>query len=227
MFTGIIQGQGRVTAMRSQGGDARLSLAAEFDIGSPDPLRQGESIAVNGVCLTVEGHSQRAFTAYASGETLARSNLSGLAVGSVVNLERALAMGERLGGHIVSGHVDCVALVERVREAGASRVIRLTFPEGYAPEVIPKGSVTLDGISLTVNACSGVGEPGWLEVNVIPETWRVTTVAHWTGGARVNMETDVLGKYVRRMLLPWRDAGGGASAPGGVTEEFLRLHGFL
>ncbi len=219
MFTGLVLGMGRVTAMRRQGAETRLSVKALFDL--PD-IALGESIAVNGVCLTVETFGKNEFSAYASAETMGLTNLGGLAAGSRVNLERALAMGDRLGGHMVSGHVDCVASVEAVTPAGNSNIYRLTYPEEFSALVVPKGSAALDGISLTVNACG----PGFLEVNVIPETQRVTTISDWTPGTVVNMETDVIGKYVRRMLGPYL-GGDGETPDDNLSEDFLRMHGFF
>lgn len=219
MFTGIIQGQGRIVSLRSFDGETRLSIQALYAL---ENLEIGESIAVNGACLTVESHAERLFTAYASAETMSHTNLGLLVPSSLVNLERALALGDRLGGHIVSGHVDCQAVVRNIARVGQSRRIRLSFPAEYGREIVPKGSVTLDGVSLTVNDCG----PDFLEVNVIPETRRSTTVEGWACGARVNMETDVIGKYVRRLLDPWqgRDSGRASDA---LSEEFLQRHGFL
>ena len=138
-------------------------------------------------------------------------------------------MGDRLGGHIVSGHVDCVAHVLSVRQVGESRCIRLRFPEEFASEIVPKGSVALDGISLTINVC----EHDFLEVNVIPETWRVTTVAGWKPGTAVNLETDIIGKYVRHMMrsylpgVPSPAAAPDPSAGSGLSLEYLRENGFF
>jgi riboflavin synthase len=215
MFTGIIQGQGRVVDVRRQGRESVLSIRALFAL---ENLANGESIAVNGACLTVESGKDGFFTAYASAETLSRTNLSLLRPEAPVNLERALVIGQRLGGHLVSGHVDCLAAVHSVRDAGRSLLVRLEFPAEYGELVIPKGSVALDGVSLTVNNC---GE-NFLETNVIPETRRATTIAAWAPGTRVNMEADLIGKYVRRMLAPRRE-----SARAGLDENFLRAHGFF
>ena len=215
MFTGIIQGQGRLAALRQSGRERVLSIRALFAL---EDLVVGESIAVNGACLTVESGKDGLFTAYASAETLSRTNLSLLRPDALVNLERALLIGQRLGGHLVSGHVDCLATVQSVRDAGQSLLIRLAFPAEYGELVIPKGSVALDGISLTVNNCGD----DFLEVNVIPETRRATTVASWTSGTRVNMEADMIGKYVLRMIAPRRE---GARTT--LDENFLREHGFL
>lgn len=224
MFTGIINGQGKLIAIEPRGRETRFTIAALYDLAD---IVAGESIAVNGTCLTVEAFGPRRFSAYASAETLQRTTLGGLKTGDLVNLERALALGDRLGGHIVAGHVDCVARVLSVRQEGESRRIRLGFPQRFGQEVIEKGSVALDGVSLTVNDCG----PDFLEVNVIPETWRVTTVAAWKPGADVNMETDVIGKYVRRMIAPHvgakapeADAGETESR---VTFDFLRENGFF
>ena len=217
MFTGIIQGQGRLTAVRQSGKERILTISALFAL---DELLVGESIAVNGVCLTVESGANRVFEAYASEETVNCTNLAFLRNNDLLNLERALALGDRLGGHLVSGHVDCLATVQTLGRAGRSLTVRLGFPEEYAAQLIAKGSVTLDGISLTVNKC---GE-NFLEVNIIPETQRATTVSNWLAGTRVNMETDLVGKYVQRMLAPWR---GQQNTQKPVDENFLREHGFL
>lgn len=220
MFTGIIQGQGEVAALEPMGHETRLRIRALFAL---DDIVKGESIATNGTCLTVETHGDRWFTAYASAETMRCTNLGALRPGARVNMERALAVGDRLGGHIVSGHVDCVAEVASVTPAGVSRIYRLTYPVEYGSQVIPKGSVALDGISLTVNHCG----PDFLEVNVIPETQNVTTISGWTPGTRVNMETDVIGKYVQRMLSPWNVGHTGSEAPRNpITLDFLRENGF-
>ncbi len=221
MFTGLIQGQGTLAAVQPQGTDTRLLLRTHFTL---DKLEMGESIAVNGVCLTVESGDAQSFSAFVSAESLQHTNIGLLQQGALVNLERALAVGQRLGGHMVSGHVDCVATVASIQMAGQSRCIRLHFPTKYSPEIISKGSVTLDGISLTVNACGA----DFLEVNVIPETWSVTTVGTWQVGSKVNLETDIIGKYVRHMLQPFTGQLATASpAESAVTENLLKQHGFL
>ncbi len=221
MFTGIIHGQGHVQNIQNMGKERRLSIHTLFPLTH---IIVGESIAVNGVCLTVESGHDNTFHAYASAETIQRTNLGELYATSPVNIERALAVGDRIGGHIVSGHVDCIATVKSIENAGQSRIITLTFPEQYSPEVIAKGSVTLDGISLTVNTCG----KNHLTVNVIPETWTVTTVATWKVGAQVNMETDIIGKYVRHMLNPFLShTQEHAPHTSTVTEELLHKHGFI
>ena len=222
MFTGLVQGKGRIETVEARGAETRLKIRALFDLKNIAP---GESIAVNGACLTVETYGDKWFTVYASAETLAHTSLGALKTGAEVNLERALALGDRLGGHLVSGHVDCLAVVSGIAPAGESRVYTLSFPAEFGQLVVPKGSITLDGISLTVNDCG----PEILSVNIIPATQRETTISGWTPGTRVNMETDLIGKYVRNMLGPWLASAGGAG--GGkpaskLSMDFLREHGF-
>ncbi|MFZ5427505.1 MAG: riboflavin synthase [Thermodesulfobacteriota bacterium] len=215
MFTGLVQGMGKVSGLERKGGQMRLTVKALHDL--PDIIL-GESIAVNGVCLTVESFSVNAFSAYASAETLDKTNLGGLGLGAKVNLERALSLGDRLGGHLVSGHVDCLARVESVAQAGESVRYTIGFPEQFGAYVVEKGSVCLDGVSLTVNGCG----MDWLSVNVIPATQGETTISGWAPGSAVNMECDIIGKYVARMLAPHAPG----PKPSNITEDFLRRHGF-
>jgi len=218
MFTGLVMGMGRIEAADHRGAETRFRIRTLFDL--PD-IELGESIAINGVCLTVETFGDSWFTCYASRETMAVTSLGELRTGSEANLERAMAMGDRFGGHIVSGHVDCLAKVAEVRPAGESNIYRLAFDADTGKYVIPKGSVALDGISLTVNDCA----PTWLEVNIIPETQKATTISGWTPGRKVNMETDIIGKYVERMVAPW-GAGDKDGEKDAITMEYLREHGF-
>ena len=218
MFTGLVQGIGRIARIENRGRETRLGVSPCFDMA---PYAAGESIAVNGVCLTVEEYGRDWFAAFVSAETLSMTNLGRLRPGSEVNLERALALGDRLGGHLVSGHVDCLARVDQSRLSGSSVFIRLTFPPEFGRQVIPKGSVALDGISLTVNACG----KEYLEVNIIPATQSETIVSRWSTGSLVNMETDIIGKYVERMLAPWI-AGRDDPGEGKLTLDFLRRNGF-
>jgi len=215
MFTGLVAGQGVVVSAAHEGGQARLRIAPQFPFEDP---RIGESVACNGVCLTMEQWSGRDFTAYASAETCSCTNIGALESGARINLERALALGERLGGHLVSGHVDALAVVDGVTTAGESRRVRFSCDPQWCRLIVPKGSVTLDGISLTVNRCGN----GWFEVNIIPDTFRVTTAQNWKNGARVNLETDMIAKYVRNLLQPY----GAEGKPSAITGEFLRKYGF-
>ena len=219
MFTGLIGTTGRIARLERQGRQCRFTLEPRrpfFD------LRLGESIAVHGVCLTVEGVEEPLFSVYASAETLTASSLGRLRTADTVNLERALAVGDRLGGHIVSGHVDAVGRIQEVRPAGESKIYRITFPQSWAGLVVPKGSVALDGVSLTVNACGR----DFLEVNIIPATLRETTIPQWQAGVEVNMEFDVIGKYVQRLLMPWQDEAGQKKQGPDMDWDFLRRHGF-
>ncbi len=218
MFTGLIGGTGELLARDVSGRDCRLSVRADFPL---DDVLVGESIAVNGVCLSVESCSGNVFRVYASAETLACTTIGLLPSGCRVNLERALRIGDRLGGHLVCGHVDCLARVRHIRPVDRSVCIRLDFPPEFAAEVLRKGSVALDGVSLTVNDCGR----DFLTVNVIPETRRTTTVALWREGDAVNMETDLIGKYVHRLLSLHQ--GPKPDDKPGLTLDFLREHGFL
>ncbi|MDR2124329.1 MAG: riboflavin synthase [Desulfovibrio sp.] len=213
MFTGLITGMGETADISAGAGETRFTVRPLFPV---EDWKKGESIAVNGVCLSVETYGRDFFTAYASQETLRSSTLGELRKKDKVNLERALALGDRLGGHFVSAHSDAVAVVETARPAGSSTRIRVRFPAGFSRQVVRKGSVTLDGVSLTVNACG----QGFLEVNVIPETLATTTAGFWKKGRRVNFETDMLVKYVERIL------GRTAGNSDGLSLDLLRDNGF-
>lgn len=211
MFTGIIQGLGRIVQVTRNGNERRFSIKPLFAM---ENLKDGESIAVNGVCLSVEKHFQEDFLVYASRETIEKSNLGDLQYGDTPNLERALEVGERLGGHIISGHVDCVATVRSLKKSGESLGLTIIFPPEFAPQIVSKGSVALNGISLTINTCG----QNYLEVNIIPDSQKRTNITSWGVGAKINMETDIIGKYVERMLSPWKTTR--------VTSEYLEKYGF-
>ena len=215
MFTGLVSSMGEVTSLVFRGNDAEIAVRPLTPFAN---IVLGESIAVNGVCLTVEREASGVFSAFASKESLRVTTLGALKSRSMVNLERALCLGDRLGGHLVSGHVDAPATVESVRDTGASKTITVRFPEEFSAQVIAKGSVCLDGISLTVNTCGR----GFLTVNIIPETQKVTTVQFWQAGTAINFETDVIGKYVQNALL----YGNGTTEKNAITMDFLREHGF-
>ncbi len=219
MFTGLIDGQGRVLSVLTSHGQARICVTFEFEW--PDPAI-GESVSVNGVCLSVESFSGKSFAAYASEETLRRTTLRLLQPGQVVNLERAMRLGGRMGGHIVTGHVDAVGIVRGAEHAGESTRYAIGFESSLAPYIVRKGSVALDGISLTVNDCG----LDFLTVNIIPETLRVTTVSHWKPGTSVNMETDIIGRYILRQkeLEAYQP---GADSESRIDEDFLRENGFI
>ncbi len=220
MFTGIIEGTGKLLAKRNAGGGMAFDLEAGFDLTNPE---EGESIAVNGVCLTAYNIEGRKFTVDVSPESLSRTILGKISVGGSVNMERALQLSDRLGGHIVSGHVDCVASVRERQPKGDFTLFLFAFPKEFGRYVIEKGSVTINGVSLTVNSCS----VDCFEVSIIPHTLLVTTLGLLTRGSKVNIEVDIIGKYVEKMLLP-RDPGGEDSvAEKGINQEFLAENGFF
>ncbi len=211
MFTGIIKAKGTITAAKSKGGDVRMTIRSD---GLPwSEYEQGESIAVNGVCLTAVALYEDGFDTDVSVETLDVTGLGELDVGSAVNLEPSLSLGERLGGHLVSGHVDCTGIV-RSREQDA-RSIRLAveIPKEYARYIAKKGSVCIDGVSLTINEVSG----NRFEVNIIPHTADVTIIGDYALGTVVNIEVDLLARYIERLL-------GGDE--GGLSMDFLKAHGY-
>ena len=211
MFTGIIQAKGHIAALEQRGGDVRLSVQSD---GLPfASYAVGESIAVNGVCLTAVALRDDGFDTDVSVETLDVTSLGGLGVGDSVNLEPSLSLGDRLGGHLVSGHVDCLGAVTS-RKADA-RSIRFTveIPEEFARYVARKGSVTVDGVSLTVNDVSATS----FEVNIIPHTAEVTITGDYAVGTEVNVEVDLLARYIERLL---------AKDGEGLSMEFLKEHGY-
>jgi riboflavin synthase len=192
MFTGLIADLGRVETLERDADGARLRIETPL----AGELGEGDSIAVNGVCLTASAARERSFEAEAMTETLRRSSLGQLHAGSVVNLELPLRAEDRLGGHLVQGHVDGTGTVAAVREDGFARVLELELDAGLARYLVEKGSVALDGVSLTV----GELVPGGFTVSLIPETQRRTNLGAVVVGARVNVEVDVLAKHVERLL---------------------------
>jgi riboflavin synthase len=211
MFTGIIKAKGTISAADKRGGDVRLSVRSD---GLPwADYELGESIAVNGVCLTAVALRADGFDTDVSVETLDVTGLGGLAVGSAVNLEPAISLGERLGGHLVSGHVDCTGKVVSCAADARSIRLRIEIPKEYARYVAKKGSVCIDGVSLTVNEVSGNA----FELNIIPHTADVTIIGDYATGTVVNVEVDLLARYLERLL----DKDGD-----GISIEFLKAHGY-
>ncbi len=198
MFTGIIQALGTVAQREDRGGDLRLTIDAGELAGRVDLVRfaVGESIAVNGVCLTVVAFDGRSFTADVSRETLALTTLGGLVAGSPVNLEPALRAGDPLGGHLMSGHIDGVAEVVGLHADARSLRVQFQVPESLARYIAPKGSVALDGVSLTVNEVDGRR----FGVNLIPHTVEVTKFRELAVGQQLNLEVDQLSRYLDRLL---------------------------
>jgi riboflavin synthase len=195
MFTGIVEGTGTVAALAAAAGGsgARLQVEAPWLAGQLEP---GESVAVNGCCLTVAEATAAGFAADLVAETLRRTALGGLAAGARVNLERPVSLGGRLGGHLVQGHVDGVARVQDRRPVGEGEEVRIELPPDLERYVVEKGSIAVDGVSLTV---AGVG-PGWLTVALVPHTLEVTTLGDRQPGDPVQLEVDVIAKYVERLV---------------------------
>ena len=225
MFTGIIEEIGTVRSIRGGGSGVVLDIEASKVL---EGTATGDSIAVNGVCLTVTPGSGH-FTADAMPETLRRTSLGGLRPGSKVNLERAMACGGRFGGHLVSGHVDACGRVADLVRDGIALVMRVSVPSDVLRYVARKGSVTLDGVSLTVASVSD--EDSSFTVSLIPHTMASTTLHILKPGSPVNVEVDMLARYVERLLAAGDAAPASAqvdsgSAGGGLTEEFLKKYGF-
>ncbi|KRF22589.1 riboflavin synthase [Phycicoccus sp. Soil802] len=199
MFTGIVEELGHVVALEPGAASARLTVAGPLVTSD---ATHGASISVNGVCLTVVEHGDGQFTVDVMAETLDRSSLGGLAVGDRVNLERAMSATSRFGGHIVQGHVDGTAEILSRTPGDRWEVVQFTLPESLSRYVVEKGSITVDGVSLTVSALSEPtdGTPATFSVSLIPTTLALTTLGHKGVGDTVNLEVDVLAKYVERLI---------------------------
>ncbi len=209
MFTGIIEEIGEITAIAPAGDGWRLTVRAPK--AASDAVH-GESIAVSGVCLTVVGSTSDTFDTDVMKQTLDVAAIGGATVGTRVNIEKAMPVGARLGGHIVQGHVDGVGEVLEVRPGAQWSVLRISLPHDLAPLVVDKGSISVDGTSLTVSAVSEPSAPAaWFEVSLIPETLSATTLGSRSVGDRVNLETDILARHVER-LLAFRAADAGADS---------------
>lgn len=208
MFTGIIEEMGEITAIAPAGDGWRLTVRAPR--AAADAVH-GESIAVSGVCLTVVGSTADTFDTDVMKQTLDVAAIGSATVGTRVNIEKAMPVGARLGGHIVQGHVDGVGDVLEVRPGAQWSVLRISLPSDLAPLVVDKGSISVDGTSLTVSAVSEPADPSpWFEVSLIPETLAATTLGGRAVGDRVNLETDILARHVER-LLAFRAAPEGGS----------------
>lgn len=198
MFTGIIEETGTITAIEHTGDAARFTVRGPLAVTG---AAHGDSISVSGVCLTVVDQTPDSFTADVMAQTLAMSTLSGADVGRRVNLERAAQVGDRLGGHIVQGHIDGTSQLLSITDGSAWRVLRFSLDDKHAPLVVDKGSIAIDGVSLTVSAVSDPAEPAqWFEVSLIPETLAATTLGERVVGDTVNIETDILARHMERML---------------------------
>ncbi|MCA1566377.1 MAG: riboflavin synthase [Acidobacteria bacterium] len=216
MFTGIIEELGRVRGVERRGEGVRMTVEART---VTEGTREGDSISVNGVCLTALEVGRDSFAADGSRETLQRSTLGSLRAGSPVNLERAVTPATRLGGHIVQGHVDGRGRFLSAEEHGGSWTVRISYPPELARYLVFKGSVTVEGISLTVAALSD----DYFEIAVIPKTWALTNLSHLRAGDAVNLEVDIIAKYVERILAVGGRAGAAAQTPGLTLEKLADL----
>ncbi len=218
MFTGLIEEMGYIRRISAAGEGAGLVIGAGKVLSD---LKIGDSIAVNGPCLTVTATGRDNFTAWAMPETLKRSNLSSLSAGQAVNLERALALGDRLGGHMISGHVDAVITLAGRREQGGAYILSFDLPEELSRYVIAKGSVALDGVSLTVIDV----DDHHFTVGLIPITAAETTLGAKEVGSPVNLEVDMIGKYVEKMLAPRLRGESGPEEK--ITLSYLEEKGYF
>jgi len=218
MFTGIIQAVGNIASLDQRGGDVRLAINSGklpmLDVGL------GDSIAVSGVCLTVIEKSASGFSADVSGETLRRTMIGSLAVNDAVNLEKALTLETRLGGHLVSGHVDGIGTVTDRKEDSRSVQFTIEAPAELARYIAVKGSICVDGVSLTVNAVDGAA----FELNIVPHTLSETTLHEYRAGRQVNLEVDLVARYLERLLLG--EAAAQPGSKGQITRELLESCGF-
>ena len=214
MFTGLVEGMGEIASLTPMAAGLRLTVKTSFGAAE---LTLGESVALNGACLTVVALAPPAASFEVSPETLARTTFPLKKVGDRVNLERSLRLGARLGGHLVTGHVDGVGVLRERRQGPDHFQLKIEMPPALSRFVIEKGSIAVDGVSLTVNACQGNA----FSVNIIPFTAQKTTLDALKVGDRVNLEMDIIGKYVARLL--GKDSPQGE----GVTAELLARHGFL
>lgn len=216
MFTGIIEGIGEVKTIKRRGDSASFEIEASFDLGD---VNVGDSLSVDGCCLTVTSRLGNRFWADLSDETLRMSTLGGLKGGSRVNVERAMRLGERLGGHMVQGHVDGVGKIKSFQEVESGKELEIEVPKRLSRYIVEKGSIAIDGISLTVNKIKGE----IASIRIIPHTVESTVLKDKKAGSAVNLEVDIIGKYVEKLhFLGSEEYHKGEE----ITEEFLKKHGF-
>ena len=221
MFTGIIEAMGTIAQLRKTGAGISMAVTAALDL---EQTAIGDSIAVNGACLTVVKIENQRFHVDVSPETLAATTLSDVQIGQRVHLERALRLSDRLDGHLVSGHVDGIGTVARRQAQGNAIIIGIKVPESLTRYMIVKGSVAVDGVSLTISRL----QKDLFEVSVIPQTAAVTSIGDFKPGTRVNIETDLVGKYIERFVNdPAGARGEKGPARKGIDREFLAKSGFL
>ena len=213
MFTGLIEEVGQVLSSEQKGKAAILKIKTTLPLSE---IAIGDSVAVNGACLTVTRKQNGILDFDVSPESLASTTLGKIRSGSTVNLERAMRLGDRMGGHIVTGHIDCIGKLARAEDSSGNRILEFSLAAENTRYMINKGSVAINGISLTINSVSSTG----FSVNIIPLTQKETTLATLKIGDEVNIETDIIGKYVERLIQPWGKSGG-------LTMKTLTEHGFI
>lgn len=218
MFTGIIESLGKVASVQNVGGDVRLRIETDLDMSD---VHLGDSIATNGICLTVIDWGENWYAADVSRESLNRTTLATWKAGHPVNVEKAMLPTTRFGGHIVSGHVDAVGEITVVREDARSLYFEVAAPAEIAKYLAEKGSITVDGVSLTINHLRG----NILSLNLIPHTAELTNIGTWKAGVKVNLEVDVLARYIERLLLG--DKAAQAPQQSRISMEFLAENGFM
>lgn len=211
MFTGIIHGLGAILEMKKLNNQLQIRIQPEFKIND---FQLGESMAVNGCCLSVTKFSRDWFEAYVSAETFFRTNLKNLKIKNLVNLERAVKLNDRLGGHIITGHIDETTTIKKIQPVGASKIVTFAISQKNSKYLIEKGSITLDGISLTIIGCG----KRYCKVNLNPETFNNTTAVFWYVGYKINIEVDALVKSVN---IPTKQNGIS------ISKDFLFAHGYL
>lgn len=218
MFTGLVEGTGKIKRVTRTGRDMNLSIMPLFDM---EGCRVGDSVSVDGVCLTVTKIKDGVLSMYASAETISRSTFSSLKLGDEVNLERALSLAGRLDGHMVLGHIDGVGIISRKEQIERSWLLRIDIESELSKYTIEKGSIAIDGISLTINRC----QVNFFEVNIIPETATATTILKKKTGDRVNIETDLIAKYVEKFIKKERISEK-EWASTTIDKEMLKKFGF-
>ena len=218
MFTGIIESLGKVESLQNVGGDVRLRIQTDLDMSD---VHLGDSIATNGICLTVIEWGDHWYSADVSRESLSRTTLGQWKVGQPVNVEKAMLPTTRFGGHIVSGHVDAVGEITVVRSDARSLYFEVKAPDEIAKYLAEKGSITVDGVSLTINHLNGA----IISLNLIPHTAERTNINTWKVGAKVNLEVDILARYIERLLLG--DKAAEMKQESKISMDFLAQNGFL
>ncbi len=196
MFTGLIEEIGKVRAIKPLGGAMRITVSADKVL---EDIEVDDSVALNGVCQTVVAHTKDSFDVEAVEETIRKTTFASFRVGMNLNLERAAKLGDRLGGHLVQGHVDCPGRLINIRNESTGKLLKIKIPAEFAGLIVPRGSICINGISLTIADC----ETDIFTVAVIPHTWKMTTLAELRTGLEVNLEFDIIGKYVQRLNDPY------------------------